>query len=236
MAVTRAKKSALLPRLNVLDLQESTLLILASDPNTPPGVLDQIGRLALDRPAIVEKLAENLSTPEDTLVLIEGNEQFRPWIDARRGKTGERDEDEEEEAHSVFARIQKMNVAEKIRLALKGGREARVLLIKEPNKQVSRSVLANPKITDNEIERIAQSTSVSDEVLRLISVNRTWMRNYAVMLSLANNPRTPIGVSLALLKNIKTRDLGGLSKSRSVSEALRSAATKMYQLRQRQGR
>jgi hypothetical protein len=231
MGYAFAKKSVFLPRLNLFDLQESTLLYLAGDPKSDPALLDHMGRLFLDRPAVIEKLVENGSTPEETLVLIGELENFRSRVNGRlKGLARKR----ESRDPGVFAQIQKMTVAEKIQLALKGGREARALLIKDPNKLVARSVLASPKVTDQEVELFAQSKNVSDEVLRIIAGNTNWVRNYSVVLSLASNPRTPLGITLGLVKGLKTRDLGVLSKNRSVPEALRSAATRMLNARKLQ--
>jgi hypothetical protein len=222
-----------LPRLNVFDLQDETVLLLAQDSSTDPGLLDQMGRFFLNRPSVIEKILENPSTPEEILILIEGMSDYRPLVEARRKRESEKEALDESDAHSLFAKIQKMTVAEKVRFAIKGGREARALLIKDPNKLVSRNVLANPKITEQEIELIAQSKNVSEEVLRAIACNKSWVRNYAVMLSLVNNPRTPIGITMGFVKNLKTRDLGIISKNRNIPEGLRNTASKMLRLRQK---
>jgi len=238
MPTSSAKKTLFLPKLNLFNLQESTVLLLASDPKTPCDLLDQIGRIFFDRAAVVEKIIENHSTPQETLLLMEGVGQYRPWIDARKRKSiepAEEDAEVEREPQNLVSRIQQMNVAEKIRFALKGGREARALLIKDPNKQVSRSVLASPRITEQEVEHFAQSPNCSDEVLRNISLNRAWMRNYGIVRSLAGNPKTPIGIALTLIKTLSTKDLAALAKSRSISEALRRAAAKMLSVRQQKG-
>jgi hypothetical protein len=232
MGYAFAKKNVFLPRLNLFDLQESTLVSLAGDPTSDPALLDRMGRLFLDRPKVIEKLIENGSTPQETLILIGELEDFRSRVNGRlQGLARSR----EPQDRGVFAQIQKMTVAEKIQLALKGGREARTLLIKDPNKLVARNVLASPKVTDQEIELFAQSKNVSDEVLRVIAANANWVRNYNVVLSLASNPRTPLGITLGLVNRLKTRDLGVLSKNRSVPDALRSAAAKLLKTRKPQG-
>jgi hypothetical protein len=232
MAKATKQKALFLPRLNLFDLQEDTVLLLAEDSSTVPSLLDQMGRFFLNRPTVIEKILENPSTPEEVLILIEGVNDFRPLVEARRKRDSEKEALEEGDAHSLFTKIQKMTVAEKVQLAIKGGREARALLIKDPNKLVSRNTLANPKITEQEIEHIAQSKNVSEEVLRAIASNKSWIRNYGIMLSLVNNPRTPIGITMGFVKNLKTRDLGIVSKNRNIPEGLRNTASKMFRLRQ----
>lgn len=210
---------------------------LASDSDTDPILLDQIGRVFLDRPAVIEKIVENPSTGEETLILVEGVDRFHPWVEARRKRTlqSPSQDDEKDKAQSLYNQVQQMTVSQKVQLALKGGGAARALLIKDPNKQVGSSVLKNPKIAEREVEIIAQSKNVSEEVLRLISRNKNWIRNYNIVLSLVNNPRTPIGVTLGFVKILKTKDLGFLEKNRNVPEGLRTTAAKMLHHRQQRG-
>ena len=44
-----------------------------------------------------------------------------------------------------------MTVGERLKLALKGNRDARMILIRDPNRLIQRFVLQNPRITDDEI-------------------------------------------------------------------------------------
>ena len=140
-----------------------------------------------------------------------------------------------EKDESVYRRIQVMAVAEKIQFALRADKEARSILFKDSNKQVSLAVLGSPKLTEEEVVMMAQSRSVSDEVLRIISKNRQWMKNYSIVLGLATNPKTPIGIALAQLQRLKQQDLNVLAKSRGVSEALRSGANRVIAARQKRG-
>jgi hypothetical protein len=68
--------------------------------------------------------------------------------------------------------------------------------------------------------------NVSEDVLRIIGSNRAWMKNYQITLSLAKNPKTPLGMSLNLMPRLNDRDLAQLSVDRNVPEALRIAARK----------
>ena len=87
-----------------------------------------------------------------------------------------------------------MKVKDRIKLGMKGDREARSILIRDPNKVVAQAVINNPRITDQEVEAIAAMRTVSDEVLRLIGQNRGWARQYPVIHNLARNPRTPLKI------------------------------------------
>ena len=87
-------------------------------------------------------------------------------------------------------------------------------------------MLSSPKLTDAEVESFAKMGNVSEEVLRVIGMNRTWLKNYGVVLGLVKNPKTPPAISMQLLQRINERDMKMLAVDRNVPEALRLAARK----------
>ena len=117
-------------------------------------------------------------------------------------------------------------IKKKVKLASKGTREQRAQLIRDPNKLVAAAVLSSPKLTDAEVESFAKMANVSEEVLRVIGMNRTWLKNYGVVLGLVKNPKTPPAISMQLLQRINERDMKMLAVDRNVPEALRLAARK----------
>lgn len=132
---------------------------------------------------------------------------------------------------SMIRRIMMMNTRDRIKLALKGDREARSVLIRDSNRVVSAAVMSNPRITDQEVENVAAMRTISDEVLRLISNNRTWARSYPIIHNLARNPRTPVPTVLNILPRIRTKDLQNLTQNRNVSEAVRRQSQRLTQVR-----
>ncbi len=129
-----------------------------------------------------------------------------------------------EDEASAMQRISRLNVAHRIALAMKGSREERAILIRDPNKIVAVAVLSSPKMTETEIESIAKMASVSDEILRIIANTRQWMKRYTVMAALARNPKTPVAISMNLLPRLTEKDLRALSADRNVPEVLRITA------------
>ena len=117
-------------------------------------------------------------------------------------------------------------VKKKVKLAFKGTREQRAQLIRDPNRLVASAVLSSPKLTEAEVESFAKMANVSEDVLRVIGMNRTWLKNYAVVLGLVKNPKTPPAMSMQLLPRITERDMKMVSIDRNVPEALRLAARK----------
>jgi hypothetical protein len=131
---------------------------------------------------------------------------------------------EDEPEQTTLQRIAGMNVAKRIALAMKGTREARAILIRDPNRIVTAAVLSSPKMTDTEIASIARMANVSEDVLRTIAMNRAWLKNYSVILGLAKNPKTPVGLSMNLLGRLNEKDLKILSTDRNVPDVLRQTA------------
>ena len=138
---------------------------------------------------------------------------------------------DEQEKGGLVSKIARMKVAQRVKLALLGTREERSILIRDTSRVVFRAVLGSPKLSDAEAEGFAGLKNVSQEVLRMVSMSRKFMKNYVVVRNLANNPRTPIDVSLPLLNRLLPNDLRAVSSSRDVPETLRKMAKKLIQSR-----
>ena len=132
---------------------------------------------------------------------------------------------------SLIRRIMFLNARDRMKLAMKGDREARGILIRDSNRMVAVAVINNPRVTDQEVENIAAMRTVADEVLRLIALNRAWARSYPIIHNLVRNPRTPIPTAITTLPRIRTRDLQQLTQNRNVSEAVRRQALRLSQVR-----
>jgi hypothetical protein len=134
--------------------------------------------------------------------------------------------DGEAARQSVSQLLAKMGFSARLKAAVKGSREMRAMLIRDPNKMISASVLSSPKLTENEVEAFARMANVSEDVLRIIGSNRRWMKNYGVVVGLCRNPKTPLAMSLNNMNRLNDRDLQMLSIDRNVPEPLRVAARK----------
>ena len=129
---------------------------------------------------------------------------------------------------SALAKISRLDVKGRIQLAFKGNKEERAILVRDGTKLVALSVLDSPKISDAEVEKVANQRNVLESVLRGISMKRRFMKNYVIVRNLTFNPRTPLDVSLGLIKHLQAQDLKGLSASKDVSDTIRKLALKMY--------
>ena len=210
---------------------------LGENPLTGRAVIDRIlSFLGLERPD-AETLddADTLDLPPPApvtdatatavleAVLGEDVSNFAPELVAEDAEV------DAEKAQSLHATLQNMSVFDKIKLARLGNKEARGLLIRDSNKLVASAAVRNPKVTENEVAGFAKSRNVCDEVLRLISRNKEWTRNYQVKLALATNPKTPQSTAVKFLNYLQERDLRALMKSKDVPSMISNHARRLLQ-------
>ncbi|MGD1156408.1 MAG: hypothetical protein ABSA41_11315 [Terriglobia bacterium] len=171
---------------------------------------------------ILAKLSAAL-LQEDGKVL----EELPAEIEAPPEVTKRDDELTKADRETLIQKISRMSAVEKIKAALTGNLETRMILVRDSNKLVARAVLQSPKLSNQEIESYAGARNVSEEVLRLIATNRKFMKTYVVARALINNPRAPIDITMPLVIRLNDRDLKGLAFNRNVPEAIRSMAIKL---------
>jgi hypothetical protein len=134
----------------------------------------------------------------------------------------------DEKRGGALQKISKLDIKGRIQLAMKGNKEERSILIRDGTKIVALAVLDSPKITDGEVEGFASQKNVLEAVLRAIPMKRRFAKHYPVIRNLVFNPRTPLDLSLGLMKNLLVNDLRNLSSNKEVSETIRKLALKMF--------
>lgn len=134
----------------------------------------------------------------------------------------------EEKRDSTLQKIAKLDVKGRIALAVRGSKEERSILIRDGTKLVALAVLESPKVSDGEVENFAQQKNVLESVLRAIPMKRRFAKNYAVIRNLVFNPRTPLDLSLGLMKNLLIHDLKNLSGNKEVADTIRKLALRMF--------
>lgn len=130
---------------------------------------------------------------------------------------------------NIFKMVKSLTVSQKVKLAMSGNKSARELLIKESNKMVSRSVLKNPRISEDEVLRLCQTRGTPEELLREVARNRAWQENYSIKLACTTNSKTPLPVAMKMLSTLNSSDLQKLSKSKNITSALSGAARRMLE-------
>ncbi len=97
-------------------------------------------------------------------------------------------------------------------------------LLADPDEAVVANLLGNPRITEREVVRMASRTPVREEVLAAIARHPRWGIDYRVRLTLALNPSTPTGITLAILHLLLDQDLRQVAAEPRLSSAVTGRA------------
>ena len=89
--------------------------------------------------------------------------------------------------------LSSLSVLDRMKLAMKGTREQRAMLVRDSNKLVSAAVLSSPKLNEAEIEAFTKMGNVSEDVMRIIGQNRAWTKNYGVIARALQAPEDAAG-------------------------------------------
>jgi hypothetical protein len=130
---------------------------------------------------------------------------------------------------SLHNQIQLMSVSEMVQLGTLGNKEARNILIKNPNRIIVQAVLNSPKITDEEVILFAGNKNLSKEVSVTISNKKEFIKNYRVKVALLNNPKTPLPTAIKFLRHLLPKDLRSIAKSKNVPTVLAKTAIKILE-------
>lgn len=184
---------------------------------------------------VVESSGEETGDDEDEAMLTLSEEPIADLLEKAQSDSNDalppslmESEKTDEKKISIFAQILVMSVSDKVKLAFKGGKTERMILVRDHNKLVCSAVMRNPRMTELEAESIAGMRNIAEEALRLIAMKREWVSKYNIAVTLARNPKCPVGVVLPLINRLTLRDLKGLKDDKGVSETVRGMARKMY--------
>lgn len=203
------------PHLSTLDIQAlMDELERVVDSRELVSALEKSSSVTLEQKAQLNELLSDEKLDEATLALAAQDLE----MDEARRKT-------------LLQQISAMTVAQRVKFAMKGGADARRVLIRDTNKVVQRAVLQSPRLTDQEVEAFASMGNLTDEILRLIGKNRNFRKKYAVVRNLLNNAKAPLDVTLNLLPMLNAMDLKKLTMSKNVPETLRTTAVKLQRQR-----
>jgi hypothetical protein len=235
----RSPAKAMLEQLATLSERLNAPLIdaILANPQADPALKARLGRHAVPVPEI--RQGEDLADEEEEA----GEELFPEAVDGDPEEVEEVSDEKistllEEAVVKGLSKHQlamEMKVSDRIKMAMTGDKEWRNILIKDPNKLVHGAVLKNGRITEAEVIAVARSKTSSDELVRLILLNRDWMKNSEIRKALALHPKTPLPKALRFVGELPLNDLKKLMKSRSVPNAIVSVARKEVENRVKRG-
>jgi hypothetical protein len=168
-------------------------------------------------------------TPDDLLFQDTDVAARSAELDAAKEDTHRLDEETGEEVvvdkfQPLHAQLAQMTTSQKIRRAMLGTASERLLLVRDNNRLVSQAAIKSPSIQENEVVRISASRNVSEDVLRIIAMDREWTRSHQIKVNLVQNPRTPFAFASKLIQHLREHELKALARSKNVTGAVSTAA------------
>jgi hypothetical protein len=134
---------------------------------------------------------------------------------------------DEKVRQSMQLYISGLAVPKKVELAIKGNREARQILSRDPNKMVARAVFGSPRLSATDVMEYVHSPLTNEDLLREIGLHKEWISNPLVLKAIVSNPRTPVAVAVRHLTRLTISDLNLLTKNRNVHALVRREAKRL---------
>src|SRR5436305_14545150 len=138
--------------------------------------------------------------------------------------------EEKSPQQNPWDRLRGLSQMEKILLAVKADRSARAILAQDNDPRVLLSLLRNPRLTVDEVARVAKSSFLTYQIADVIVQTSQWMGNLDVRLGLIRNPKTPPAFAMRILPTLPESEVRSIARGGS-NMALKTAA-----LRQLHGR
>jgi hypothetical protein len=168
--------------------------------------------------------------PDGMALAIDGNaEEHFERLMMRSDADASADESQEKK-QNIWDRVRALSQMEKLLLAVKADRTERALLLQDNDPRVLLSLLRNPRLTVDEVARLAKSSFLTYQVADVIIRTSQWMANLDVRLGLIHNAKTPPAFALRILPTLPESEVRSIARG-GMNMALKTAA-----LRQLQGR
>jgi hypothetical protein len=129
---------------------------------------------------------------------------------------------------NAWDRVRGLPQMEKILLAVKADRTERALLLQDNDPRVLLSLLRNPRLTIDEVARLAKSAFLTYQIADVIMQATHWMTSIDVRLGLIHNPKTPQAFALRILPSLPEPEIRAIARA-GTSMALKQAALRRLQ-------
>lgn len=159
--------------------------------------------------------------PDGVALAIEGNADaiLAALLAAPRPEAGVDEKD-----RSLWDRLRGLPRTEKLLLAAKADRPERLILAQDNDPQVLCALLRNPRVTVEEVVRIAKSAYLIYQSAELILKTTQWAANLDVRVALVHNPKTPPALALRIVPTLPEAEVKAIARGAATSMALKQAA------------
>jgi hypothetical protein len=124
-----------------------------------------------------------------------------------------------------------LTLGERKALARRPTRKAMDKLFADPHPMVIRTLLANPKVVEDDVVRLAARRPVDPEVLAEVARSPRWAHRVRVRMSIVMNPDTPLELSIPMLALLVRPELELVSSATSLAPTIRAAARDLLERR-----
>ena len=131
----------------------------------------------------------------------------------------------------VYASDRPLTLGERKSLAARPNRRLIALAVQDPHPQVIERLLANPKITENDVVAIAAKRPNTGAVLRTVSRHPKWRIRPRVVRALVYNPHTPPAAAVSLVHLLPPPDVAMLERDPKAPPEARRFATELNRLK-----
>ena len=138
----------------------------------------------------------------------------------------------EEKPASVNAwdRVRGLSQMEKLLLAVKADRAERAILAQDNDPRVLLSLLRNPRLTVDEVVRVAKSSFLTFQIADVIMKAPQWSGSLDVRVALIHNPKTPPAFQMRILPTLPEAEIRTIARG-GTNMALKTAALRLLQAR-----
>src|SRR2546423_3955360 len=138
------------------------------------------------------------------------------------------EEEPEKKAANAWDRMRSLSQMEKLLLAVKADRSERALLVQDNDPRVLLSLLRNPRLTVDEVVRVAKSSFLTFQVADVILKASQWMGSLDVRVALIHNPKTPPAFAMRILPTLPEAEMRAIARG-GTNMALKTAALRLLQ-------
>ena len=124
-----------------------------------------------------------------------------------------------------------LTLGERKSLARRSSRFALDRLLRDPHPDVIRNVLVNPRLTEDDVVRLAARRPAFSDVLTEIARHADWSQRARVRRALVQNPFTPADVAVPLVRLLIRPELVEVMSAPAVPAIVRAAAKELLERR-----
>ncbi|HSN98218.1 MAG TPA: hypothetical protein VLS89_07965 [Candidatus Nanopelagicales bacterium] len=124
-----------------------------------------------------------------------------------------------------------LTLGERRALARRPSRAAFDALMRDPHPMVIRNLLGNPRMTEDDVVRMAARRPIFPEIIVEIARHPKWSQRARVRMAIVQNPGSPVEIAVPLVRLLIRPELLQVTAAADVAGAVRAAAAELLERR-----